>query len=267
MNANNLNVCLLPLDIVWEDKAANLSNLENKLRLVHPDTDLVILPETFSTGFPSGEEKDYVRNFAERNTGDTIDFLKKLAARHNVALAGSFIADSAGSLYNRAFFIEPTGDEYFCDKRHLFTMAGENKVFSKGHGRLSVRYRGWNIAMVVCYDIRFPAWCRNIRNEYDLLIAVANWPTVRIDAWNKLIPARAIENLAYVCAVDCKGTDKKGFEYDGSSMAVDFKGKDITVKVGDSDLLYATLSHDKLNAFRTKFPAFADADPFTIPNS
>lgn len=266
MTGKNLNVCLIPLEIKWEDKAANLSNLDTLLKSVHPETDLVILPETFSTGFPSGEEKEYVRGLAERNTGDTIDYLKSLSKHYNIAIAGSFIADSAGSLYNRAFFLEPSGDEYFCDKRHLFTMAGEDKVFSKGHGRLSVRFRGWNIAMVVCYDVRFPAWCRNVNNEYDLLIAVANWPTVRIDAWNKLIPARAIENLAYVCAVDCKGTDKRGFEYDGSSMAVDFKGKDITVKTGDSGLLYATLSHDKLDAFRSKFPAWADADYFALGN-
>lgn len=264
MTGKNLNVCLIPLEIKWEDKAANLNHLDTLLKSVHPKTDLVILPETFSTGFPSGEEKEYVRGLAERNTGDTIDYLKSLSKHYNIAIAGSFIADSAGSLYNRAFFLEPSGDEYFCDKRHLFTMAGEDKVFSKGHGRLSVRFRGWNIAMVVCYDVRFPAWCRNVNNEYDLLIAVANWPTIRIDAWNKLIPARAIENLAYVCAVDCKGTDKKGFEYDGSSMAVDFKGKDITVKVEESGLLYATLSHDKLNAFRAKFPAWADADDFAI---
>lgn len=266
MTGKNLNVCLIPLEIKWEDKAANLTHLDNLLKSVHPETDLVILPETFSTGFPSGEEKEYVRALAERNTGDTIDYLKRLSKHYNIAIAGSFIADTAGSLYNRAFFLEPSGDEYFCDKRHLFTMAGEDKVFSKGHGRLSVRFRGWNIAMVVCYDVRFPAWCRNVNNEYDLLIAVANWPTVRIDAWNKLIPARAIENLAYVCAVDCKGTDKKGFEYDGSSMAVDFKGKDITVKMGDNGLLYATLSHDKLDAFRTKFPAWADADDFAFCN-
>ncbi len=264
MTPSNLNVCLIPLEIKWENKAENLRALENKLKLVHPHTDLVILPETFSTGFPSGEDKEHVRQFAERDTGETIDYLKKLSEHYNVAIAGTFIADSAGSIYNRAFFIEPSGDEYFSDKRHLFTMAGEDKVFSKGHQRLEVRFRGWNIAMVVCYDIRFPAWCRNVNNQYDLLIAVANWPTVRVDAWNKLINARAIENLAYVCAVNCKGTDKKGFEYDGSSMAVDFKGKDITVKVDDNDLLYATLSHEKLDAFRTKFPAWADADAFTL---
>ncbi len=117
--------------------------------------------------------------------------------------------------------------------------------------------------MVVCYDIRFPVWCRNVDNQYHLLRVVANWPTVRVDAWNKLIPARAIENDAYVCADDCKGIDPKGFEYDGSSMAIDFKGKDVTVRTDDG-FLYAHLSRESLDRFRTKFPAYMDADRFTI---
>ncbi len=264
MNTHNLNICLIPLEIKWEDKSYNLSLLEEKLQLVHPDTDLVVLPETFTTGFPSGEEKEYVRGFAERNTGDTIDRLKFLAHKFNVALAGSFIADTGGSLYNRGFFIEPSGDEYFADKRHLFTMAGEDKVFSKGHSRMRLRYRGWNISMIICYDIRFPAWCRNRNNEYDLLIAVANWPVARVDAWNKLLLARAIENEAYVAGVNCAGTDKKGFKYDGSSMIVDFKGKDISFRADECGLVYATLSLDRLEDFRKKFPAWKDADDFTL---
>lgn len=259
---SDLNVCLLPLEIVWGDKEANFNSLENALKRIHPDTDLVVLPETFSTGFPMAP-KEEIRPLAERNSGPTVEYLKILAHRYNVALAGTFVADTGGSLYNRAFVIEPSGEETFADKRHLFSMAKEHERFSRGYDRLHVRYRGWEIAMVVCYDIRFPAWCRNVSNEYDLLLVVANWPKVRVDAWNKLIPARAIENEAYVCAVDCKGTDPNGFEYDGSSMAVDFKGKDITVRT-DEGLLYAKLSKDALERFRTKFPAYLDADRFTI---
>lgn len=254
------------MEIAWNDKEKNFSLLEETLEKTHPETDLIILPETFSTGFPAGEEKETVRELSERNTQGTIDRLKELARHYNIAIAGSFIANSGGSLYNRAFFIEPSGEETFADKRHLFTMAGEDKVFSPGHDRLKVRYRGWNIAMIVCYDIRFPAWCRNVNNEYDLLIAVANWPDVRVDAWNKLLFARAIENEAYVCGVDCKGEDPKGFIYDGSSMALDFKGKDITAKVEETGLLYATLSKEKLTRFREKFPAWKDADRFQIEN-
>lgn len=260
MTSHNLNICLLPLEIEWEEKETNLNRLEEKIASLHPETDLLVLPETFSTGFPSGEEKEHVRGLAERNTGATIERLKRLAADHCVAIAGSYIADSGGSLYNRAFFLEPSGDEYFSDKRHLFSMAGEHKCFSRGYGRMRLRYRGWNIAMVVCYDIRFPAWCRNTGNEYDLLIAVANWPEVRIDAWNKLLPARAIENLAYVAAVNCKGRDKKGFVYDGTSHILDFKGNDIAYHDDGNGFLYASLSREKIDSFRTKFPAFLDAD-------
>ena len=264
MISKDLKVCLLPMQIKWGDKAANLETLEKALKCVHPETDLLVIPETFSTGFPTGKDKDEVRTLAERNTGETIDRIKALAAQYKLAIAGSFIADSGGSLYNRAFFIEPSGEETFEDKHHLFTMAGEDRVFSRGYGRMKVRFRGWNLAFVICYDVRFPVWCRNVDNEYDALIAVANWPVVRVDAWNKILPVRAIENEAYVVGVDCQGTDDKGFVYDGSSAVYDFKGKDITVAVEESGLLYATLSRERLDAFRAKFPAWRDADPFKL---
>lgn len=251
------------MPITWEDKETNMKTLEVALEKMHPATDMLILPETFSTGFPSGEGKEHVRAMAERNTGDTIEQIKRLAQKYNVAICGSFIADSGGSLYNRAFFIEPGGEETFADKKHLFTMAGEDKVFSHGYDRMKVRYRGWNLSMIVCYDIRFPIWCRNAHNEYDALIAVANWPDVRVDAWRKLMYARAIENESYLLGVNCRGTDLKGFNYDGLSLAVDFKGKDITVDTDDG-LLYATLSKEKLERFRDKFPAWRDADSYRI---
>lgn len=260
----DLKVCLLPLPISWGDKEANFAAVEKALEHIHPATDLLILPETFSTGFPSGLDKETVRGLAERNTQDTIDRVKRWASDHGIAIAGSFIANSGGSLYNRAFFIEPSGDETFEDKHHLFTMAGENQVFSRGYRRMKVRYRGWNLALVICYDLRFPVWCRNVENEYDALIVVANWPKVRVGAWNQLLPARAIENEAYVCAVDCKGTDAGGYEYDGSSAIIDFKGKDISVCDDAGGVIYGTLSRDKLDSFREKFPAWRDADPFRL---
>ena len=262
--SSDLKVCLFPMPIAWGDKAANIATLRKAMESVHPETDLLILPETFSTGFPSGEEKDEVRKYAERNTGETIDIIKELASLRKLAIAGSFIADSGGSLYNRGFFIEPSGEETFEDKHHLFTMAGEQNVFSRGYSRMKVRYRGWNIAMVICYDLRFPVWCRNTDNEYDALLVVANWPKVRIGAWNALLPARAIENQAYVCAVDCRGCDTKGFEYDGSSAVFDFKGTDVSVRTDGMGFVYATLSREKLEAFRAKFPAWRDADHFRL---
>ncbi len=273
MTSSDLHVALFPQTIIWGDKTANISSLEKAAESLHPDTDLLIIPETFSTGFPSGD-KESIRPLAERNTGETIDAVKRIAAKFNIAIAGSFIADPGGSLYNRAFVIEPSGEETFADKRHLFTMAGEHKSFSHGYDRLSVRFRGWNIAMVVCYDIRFPVWCRNRANEYDLLIAVANWPKVRVNAWRQLLIARAIENEAYVCGVDCSGTDSNGYEYDGCSLALDFKGKEINVEGPSVEIpsshdlmppiIYANLSKDKLESFRQKFPAWKDADSFKL---
>lgn len=262
--SKSLNVCLYPMEIAWGDKNHNLDMLGKMLEKVHPATDLLILPETFSTGCPYGD-KEEVRPLAERNSGSTIDTLKRLASRYGIAIAGSYLADTGGLLANRAFFIEPSGEEYFADKRHLFTMAGEDKILSPGNKRLKVRFRGWEIAMVVCYDLRFPVWCRNVNNEYDLLIAVANWPVARIEAWKKLLMARAIENEAYVCGVDCKGTDSKGIAYDGCTMAIDYKGNDISVPDPDGGgFLYATLDPERLRSFRAKFPAWRDADPFSL---
>lgn len=266
MTSKNLNICMLPFEIKWGDKDDNLRRSAELFPKIHPDTDLVVLPETFSTGFPAGMPKEEVRPLAERNTGETIDFLKALSHRYGMAIAGSFIANSGGSLYNRAFFIEPSGEETFADKRHLFTMAGEQNIFSRGYDRLKIRYRGWEIAMIICYDIRFPAWCRNVGNEYDVLIAVANWPKVRVNAWEQLLKARAIENEAYTIGVNCRGVDTHGFEYDGCTLAVDFKGKDISTPV-DADLIYATLSKEKLERFREKFPAYLDADRFSLIDS
>lgn len=261
---SDLKVCLFPQTLVWNNKELNLKTLEDAMPLVHPATDLLILPETFSTGCPYGD-KEEMRPLAERNTGETIDRLKSLSRKYGMAIAGSYLADTGGLLFNRAFFIEPSGEESFADKKHLFSMAGEDRIISPGDRRLRVRFRGWEIAMVVCYDLRFPVWCRNVDNEYDLLIAVANWPEARVSAWKKLLMARAIENEAYVCGVDCRGTDHKGIVYDGSSMTIDFKGNDISVAdPAGNGFVYSSLSLDKLQSFRKKFPAYLDADPFAI---
>lgn len=264
--SKDLKVALFPMPIVWYDKAANIDTLIDMMPRLHPETDLLILPETFSTGFPSGCDKEDVRRLAERNTGDTIDTVKELSRRYGIAVCGSFIADSGGLLFNRAFLVEPSGEEYFADKRHLFTMAGEDKVFHAGTDRLDLRFRGWNIAMIICYDVRFPVWCRSsFEKPYDLLVAVANWPRQRVEAWSQLLKARAIENEAYVCGVDCRGTDPGGNIYDGTSLALDYKGKDIGVRLDEApDIIYANLDAAGLCRFRDKFPAWRDADSFRI---
>jgi len=260
MTTKDLKIALFPQKIIWGDKAMNIDTLIRVMDRLHPETDLLVLPETFSTGFMSGHDKEEIRPLAERNTGKTIDTVKSLAKLHNVAIAGSYIADSGGLLFNRAFFIEPNGEETFADKRHLFSMAGEHKIFSRGSERMKVRFRGWNIAMIVCYDIRFPIWCRNRENEYDLLIAVANWPSVRANAWELLLKARAVENEAYAAGVNCSGEDDHGFTYGGESMLIDFKGKTQGTTDPETGITYALLDHKKLTAFREKFPAWRDAD-------
>ncbi len=260
MIQSNLKIALLPLEIVWFDKRANLDAMAKAIDALPQETDLVILPETFSTGFPSGMSREDVASLAESIDGPTMRFVKEYAHVRNMAVAGSFICRDSDDLYNRMFFAEPDGECKFADKKHLFTMAGENKIFSSGKERLHIRFRGWNIAMVTCYDLRFPAWCRNVGNAYDFLIIPANWPEVRIDAWQKLLYARAIENQCYLAGVDCCGTDNKSIVYNGSSLALDFKGKEIGDTVNHAIL--ATLEKDALERFRSKFPAWADADNF-----
>lgn len=272
MITKDLNICLLPLAITWGDIDANLNTLKEAIQQVHPQTDLLIIPETFNSGFPASESKQEIREHIASRFQDTIEQLKHLASKFNLAICGSMVCEENTNLYNRAFFVEPNQDITFANKRHLFSMARENESFESGNKRMKIRYRGWNISMIICYDVRFPVWCRNVENEYDLLIACANWPEVRISAWNKLLEARAIENESYVCGVNCIGTDKNSIYYDGSSKVVDFKGNEIgrvaknedIVNTGNNQLIYATLSKSKLDNFRNKFPAHLDADHFSI---
>lgn len=263
-SASDLRVALFPLNIIWGDKAANLKAVETTARKIAGSADILILPETFSTGFPSGKSREDVESLAETDDGPAMTAISRLAAETGMAICGSFVALEGSTLRNRAFFITPDGSRYFADKHHLFSMAGEHNVFTPGHDRMLVNFRGWNITMIVCYDLRFPVWMRNVLNSYDLLIGVACWPDVRVDAWRKLLYARAIENEAYVCGVDCSGTDDHDFNYDGSSLAIDFKGKSIGIESPDDGLIRATLNLDALRKFREKFPAWRDADAFRL---
>ena len=264
MMENKLKICLVPMEIFWGDKKKNLQTLKEIFNKIHPETDLVVLPETFSTGFPSSDMQKEITNFAEDKKGETLTLIRNLSKSHNLAIAGSIIAKEKDNLYNLSFFIEPSEDEYYSAKKHLFSPGGEDKIFSPGSKRLLVRFRGWNIALVVCYDLRFPVWCRNRNNEYDLLIAIANWPISRIDTWDTLLKARALENSAYVCGVNCRGIDDLGGDYNGSSHLFNYKGKDLAVEVSDDGLLYAGLSMQRLIHFREKFPSWKDADKFHL---
>ncbi|MBR6248726.1 MAG: nitrilase family protein [Muribaculaceae bacterium] len=263
--SRNLKVTMLEHDIAWGDKQANLAQLERYMRNMPDDTDLVVLPEMFSTGFVTGD-REAASALAEWNTGDTMRTLHRLAQEYRVAITGSFLANTAAQLYNRAFFIEPNGEETFYDKRHLFSFGGEDKVFNQGVDKESpiVRFRGFNIKLVVCYDLRFPVFCRNVNNNYDLLLVVANWPKAREYAWRQLLIARALENECYVIGVNRCGTDSTGIDYsEGSSLCIDFKGKILAQRM-TSPIITAELSPALLAQFREKFPAWRDADPFTL---
>lgn len=262
MPENKLKLCLVPMEIYWGDKKRNLQNLSEIFNRVNPETDLVVLPETFSTGFPSSEMQKDINLLAETKEGETVKWLKEVSSEKQFAIAGSHIIKEGESLYNQSFFIEPTGEYRYSAKRHLFTPGGEDKIFNRGEKRLNVNFKGWNISMIVCYDLRFPVWCRNIKNEYDLLIAIANWPVSRIDIWDTLLKARALENSAYVCGVNCRGIDDLGGDYNGSSHVFNYKGKDLAVSIDEDGLLYAGLSMQRLLNFRSKFPVWKDADEF-----
>ena len=193
----SIRISIIQTDIVWENKQENLRLLHEKLQSLRGITEIVVLPEMFTTGFSMNS-----RLLAEPVSGTTLRSLKNYAIEFHLSLAGSFICEEQGSYYNRAFLITPDGQEFYYDKRHLFRMGHEAEHFSAGSRKVIIPYNGWNICLQVCYDLRFPVWSRNVNNEYDLLIYVASWPTPRIQAWNTLLCARAIENQCYVCGVN-----------------------------------------------------------------
>lgn len=257
-----LRVAALPLDIALADRAANLHAVSEAFRLLPPGVDLVVLPELFSTGY--SHDAELMRSCAERNTGATVDFLKALAVKHSVAIAGSFLASTPPHIYNRGFIIEPNGDETFYDKHHLFSVSREPQVFTAGTEKMPiVRFRRWNIALAVCYDLRFPAWLRNHDEEYDLLLIVANWPQARAYAWEHLLIARAIENQAYVVGADRGGEDQFGV-YEGLTQVYDCLGQPIGTHTEGCPFITADLSKEKLAKYREHFPVSRDADKYKI---
>lgn len=265
---NPLRISLLQTDIAWENKQENLRLLREKLESLRGKTEIVILPETFSTGFSMNPSI-----LAEPINGETITILKHWASEYRLALVGSYLAcdtlipSSAlpPAYYNRAFFLTPDGKAYFRDKRHLFRMGHETECYTAGNDRSIISYQGWNILLLVCYDLRFPVWSRNRNNEYDLLIYVANWPASRRKVWDTLLQARALENISYVCGVNRIGKDVQGIAHDGGSAIYSPKGEQLANVPDNTDGIATTALHlDVLQIFRQKFPAWKDADAFTL---
>ena len=250
---------MVQADIAWEDPATNLAHYEAFVRRLVGTTDLAVLPELFTTGSIRSPKP------AGPMDGETVASLKTWAAACGIALTGSFLATENGKYYNRSFFITPEGDAFYADKRHLFRMGGEDRRLEAGTKRLIVSYREWNICILVCYDLRFPVWSRNVGNAYDLLVYSANWPASRKSVWQTLLPARAIENLAWVCGVNRTGVDGTGLAYHGHSVVYSPLGE-LSADAGQAMeiLCSCTLSKAALESVRAEFPVWKDADSFTL---
>jgi predicted amidohydrolase len=266
---STLTITTIQTNLHWENKAANLQMLEQKITGL-PKTEVVILPEMFSTGFSMKPEL-----LAETMEGETVAWMKRLAAQKRIILTGSVIIQEEGNYYNRLIWMLPTGEYGYYDKRHLFAYTGEHEHFASGHKRLIASVKGWRINLLVCYDLRFPVWARQATPlteedaakapvEYDVLVYVANWPERRNHAWKTLLQARAIENQSYVVGVNRVGKDGKDLYYSGDSMIIDPMGEVLYTKAHDEDIHTITLQKDTLEEIRHKLPFLEDADNFII---
>lgn len=266
----DLRLTLIQAETCWHDPAANRDRFDARLEALGDPGHLVVLPEMFATGFTMDSAAQ-----AETMDGATVGWLRRRARELQVALAGSLVIEEGGRHYNRFLCALPDGDLVFYDKRHLFRMAGEHEHYSPGRERVVFELAGWRILPQVCYDLRFPAFCRNrmrpaapgtgaSRPDYDLLLVVANWPRARADQWRALLPARAIENLACVAAVNITGTNGAGVAHAGGSAVFDAEGKPL-LEAGAGELdLACTLSAAELADWRQRFPAWMDADRFEL---
>ncbi|MCU0356480.1 MAG: amidohydrolase [Cyclobacteriaceae bacterium] len=261
----NLRITLIQSDLYWEEIDSNLSAFEEKIWQIGQDTDVIVLPEMFNTGFTMNASK-----LAEHMNMRTFKWMRQMADQTGALVLGSYIVTVHERYYNRLLWMEPGGHFKTYDKRHLFRMAAEHKTFSPGESLLISTWKGWRICPLICYDLRFPVWSRNTydvttkRMNYDLLLYVANWPTARVDAWDALLKARAIENLSYVAAVNRVGVDGNGIEYNGHSTIVSPKGEQVFISEGVEMIKTIELNAHSLQAFRDRFPAYLDADDFSI---
>lgn len=255
---HDLNLTLLQSDLHWEDPAANRSHFGELIRTVAADSHLVVLPEMFSTGFTMAAASN-----AETMDGPTVTWMQQLAADCNTAICGGLVIREQAQFFNRFVFAAPDGVLHTYDKRHLFRMVGEREQYSCGRSRQIIQLSDWRICPMICYDLRFPVWSRS-RNDYDLLLYIANWPASRRSAWETLLPARAVENLCYTAGVNRTGTDGNGVPYFGGSQVADYLGTTLASADDQPATLQTTLSGSKLLRYRKKFLAWKDADSFEL---
>ena len=255
---NDLRITLIQPDLIWESPRENREHLSQLIDSVKERTDLIVLPEMFTTGFSMNAS-----TLAEPMNGETMQWMWQKAAEKDAAICGSVILEDAGGRYNRLLFVQPDGTYSSYDKRHLFFVEGEIGVFEPGKERVIVNFRGWRIALYICYDLRFPVWSRN-RKDTDLALYVANWPASRTLVWQTLLKARAIENQIYVAGVNRIGADGNGIEYCGDSLLVNPRGEVVHRLENREEVVTVSLSMKSLQAFREKFPVGNDADDFQI---
>ncbi len=252
-----LQVALIQSSLFWEDPERNRKLFSEKIEKIERVVDLIILPEMFTTGFTMTPE-----NISRDEGTLTLEWLQKTALEKSASIVGSLPFYEDGDYTNRLYFVHADGSNQHYDKRHTFTLAGEDKVYKAGSERLILNYKGFKICPLICYDLRFPVWARNTE-DYDVLIYVANWPKPRTLAWDALLKARAIENMAYCIGVNRVGTDELGYEYSGHSAVYDCLGKQITFTEKE-EICYATLHKEHIKTTREKLRFLEDRDAFTL---
>lgn len=263
-NSDILNISLIQSALYWHDIDANLAMFEEKIWQIEGKTDLIVLPEMFTTGFTNAAAE-----LAEPMNSKTFRWMKQQAMQTQAAICGSFIARDGKNLYNRLLWMQPNGEYVSYDKKHLFRMSEEHEIYTSGVDRVVVEWRGWKIRPLICYDLRFPVWSRNETysdgsQAYDLLLYVANWPAPRVQIWQTLLQARAIENLSYCVGVNRVGEDGMKVSYNGHSVAFNFKGELMNDLGETENIAKIEISKSDLSAFRKKFPAHLDADSFQL---
>jgi len=256
---DTINIAIIQSSLIWENPEENRFNFSKKIESITNHVDLILLPEMFTSGFTMTPE-----NVFETMDGSTIKWLQKFSKEKQAAIGGSLVIKEHGNFYNRFVFVKPDGTIDTYDKRHTFTLAGETDVYKAGTEKIIIDYKGWKLCPLVCYDLRFPVWARNVEN-YDVLIYVANWPKPRINAWDALLKARAIENMCYCVGVNRVGVDNNNHEYSGHSVTNDGLGNLLTsLKNNNEDIEVVTLDKKHISTIRNKLKFLDDMDEFTV---
>ncbi|MEX1383176.1 amidohydrolase [Lutibacter sp.] len=255
----HLKIALIQADLVWQNAKQNRIKFSKKINNITETVDLIVLPEMFTTGFSMQPQK-----IAEYMVGDTVKWMQQIASEKKTAICGSLIISENKNFYNRFIFVHPSGKIEYYNKRHLFTLAGEHTVYTPGKEKIIIEYKGWKICPLVCYDLRFPVWARNVEN-YDVLMYVANWPKPRISAWDTLLKARSIENMCYTIGVNRVGIDTNNLEYNGHTAAYNCLGEQVAkTQENTEDIVIVSLEKNHISEIRTKLNFLSDKDIFEI---